>query len=133
MKLLSILDCGVKELKKEWLTPDATDQELIDKFELNGSILFDKEDYWGDGGEYSFYCGPAFGSKYHPGLSDTVSIYDYIETLTKELGLTRRDIMIADSENTHTIYTGSEERALEIYNSIRDRMVKDGWDLLKDD
>ena len=126
MKILDIIEPKIKEAIKDYsLDPNMTKEEFIKSFELDGKVLIAKAENWGD--EFVFDCGPGIG---YGGLSDSLMIYEYLETIIKKLNI---NCDIGASTNTHELEVSDQETANKMFESIKEEIIKDGYVLDLDD
>lgn len=103
----------------------STDADLMDRFELNGKIYFERNVF--DDDEFIFYLGPSIDN----GLSDALSINGYLSSVLSRLNISNVDLSV--SENCHAI-TGlnNESDAEPILNSIINLIRVDGFEVEED-
>jgi hypothetical protein len=115
MDIIKFLD---KEVLDYWNVKDT--EELSDRFELNGEVYFEKGEI--DNG-YDFYLGPSIGN----GLSDSISMDNYIEKICKELSI---NVNVGMSESGHTLVdVYSDSVADPIFRQILLKIKSDGLNL----
>lgn len=113
MSIIRVLD---KDVLDYWDVKDMTD--LKNRFELNGEVYFEKGEIHNG---YNFFLGPSIDN----GLSDSISMNRYIESICKDLSI---NVDVGVAENAHKLKgVVSNTLADTLFRNILLRIKADGF------
>ena len=122
----SILDIIHRDKDEEEDEGITTDEEFIEKYDLNGDIFLSKGEW--DDDSFMFYCGPSCGGDDY--LSDSVFIKDeYYKKLMKTIGV---KINTDLAENYHEFNTDDKEKAEDAFKKLKTALESDGFTVIVD-